>query len=111
MPRHQFNLDTAFANIQVNQKFDGVDYAEMDPTKLPFPNEMNNNSRSPTSRNNLDWLNGDSIESLQQASAGYTIVAPNSARRMEPIRLSLPRKAHGGGPATQRGRCGKLGDS
>ena len=37
------------------------------------------------------------------------MVAPNSARKMEPVRLSVPRAA--AGPVTQRGRCGKLGDS
>ena len=93
----------------MNQEFEGVNYTEMNPVKMPFPNTKNNSS-SPISRNNIEWLNsGDSIDSLQQASAGFTMVAPNSARRMDPIRMSVPRGI--GGPVTQRGRCGKLGDS
>ena len=38
------------------------------------------------------------------------MIAPNSTRRIEPIRLSMPKPVNNG-PVTQRGRCGKLGDS
>ena len=39
------------------------------------------------------------------------MIAPNSARRMEPVRLSVPKALVDAGAVTQRGRCGKLGDS
>ena len=64
IPRLSLNLDAAWSNIQVNQEFEGVNYKEMNPVHMPFPNTKNNSS-SPISRNNIDWLNGDSIDSLQ----------------------------------------------
>lgn len=83
----------------------------MDPSKMPAwpPTLGSRNSSGNTKGANVDWLNQDSIESLKQASAGFTL-APHSSRRVEPIRLSMPTQADPG-YMTQRNRCGKLGNS
>ena len=87
-------------------------YAELDPALLPsWPTTKQNSPSSAYSRKNTkDWLNQDSIESLKQASGGYSM-APNYAKRIEPARLSMPRNVYNGGAVTQRGRNGKLVDS
>ena len=109
IPSLQLNLEQAWSHIKVNQEMEGVNYGEMNPMFMPVRDLAN--SSSPASRNNFDFLTGDSIDSLHQASAGYAMIAPNSARRMEPVRLSVPKALVDAGPVTQRGRCGKLGDS
>ena len=63
---------------------------------------------SDTKRKRGDWLNQDSIESLKQASGGFTM--QQSSARMDAARMSST-KQHLLMPMTQRGRCGKLGDS
>ena len=62
---------------------------------------------SDNKRKRGDWLNQDSIESLKQASGGYTM---QSSARMDPARMSQT-KQQLLMPMTHRGRCGKLGDS
>ena len=88
-------------------------YAELDPALLPsWPTTKQTTSPNSmySSRNKKDWLNQDSIESLKQASGGYSM-APNYAKRIEPARLSMPRNVYNGGAVTQRGRNAKLVDS
>ena len=87
-------------------------YAELDPALMPaWPSSKQNSppNSSYSRKNTKDWLNQDSIESLKQASGGYSM-APNYTRRVEPARLSMPRNVNGGA-MTQRGRNGKLADS
>ena len=111
------SLDRAWGKIQVNLETEPVDYAKVDPTKVPAfwskPTDSRNSSGGKHAPHSVDWLNQDSIESLKQASAGFSI-PPNSSRRMDPIRLSVPNPAKApSGPYTHRtGRNGnKLGDS
>ena len=102
-------LQHAWANIATNQDQEGFDYGVVDPKQFPaWPTSGPGSRESSNPRNqNYEWLNQDSIDSLNHASASYTM-ASNSARRVEPIRLSVPVSNP---PITQRGRCGKLADS
>jgi len=47
----------------------------MDPSKMPAwpPALGSRNSSGNRQGTNVDWLNQDSIESLKQASAGFTL--------------------------------------
>ena len=105
-------LGNAWNNIQSNQDMEKGNYAELDPALLPaWPGSKQNSPNSIYSRKNTkDWLNQDSIESLKQASGGYSM-QPTYAKRIEPARLSMPRNAYNSGAVTQRGRNGKLVDS
>lgn len=102
------SLEDTWGKIQANQESERINYREMDPSIIPaWP--IIDSEKSPKRQFDLkmDWLNQDSIESLRKSDHGHTI-QPNSSRRMEPIRLSVPVGA--AGAITQRGRCGKLGD-
>ena len=71
-----------------------ANYGELDPSKLPMWPDRIKTQRHHSMKNRglqLDWLNQDSIESLKQASGANFAIAPNSSRRIEPIRLSMPR--------------------
>lgn len=105
------SLTGAWEHIQTNLQNEGINYGEMDPSKMPAwpPTLGSRNNSGNRNGTNVDWLNQDSIESLKQASAGFTL-APQSSRRVEPIRLSMPHQADPG-YMTQRNRCGKLGNS
>lgn len=102
------NLNQAWANIQARQEQEGIAYGDIDPTKMPgWPDAgSRNSSEGRKFKTQVDWLNQDSIESLKQASGGFTM----NQRRQDPVRLSMPR-APLPIPMTQRGRCGKLTDS
>ena len=86
-------LKDAWNKIQMNQELEGANYAEVDPRYLPQWDAIVVSGTRTSSNDGrdqqIDWLNQDSIESLKQASASFT-VAPNSARRVDPIRLSVP---------------------
>ena len=59
----------------------------------------------------IDWLYGDSIESVRQNSQVINFHNTQRGRHvMEPIRMSVPSTVKGP-PITQRGRCGKFADS
>ena len=72
-------LGDAWNNIQSNQEMEKGNYAELDPSLLPaWPKSKTNSPNSMYSRKNTrdntkDWLNQDSIESLKQASGGYSM--------------------------------------
>ena len=84
-------LDAVWTQMQQNQESEGINHGEIDPSKLPGWDSDRRSQHTSEKRRELrpEWLNQDSIESLRQNSNLQTI-QPNSSRRMEPMRLSVP---------------------
>jgi len=91
---HVNDLNGAWVNIQRRQEQEGINFANLNPSKIPLKQDSTG-SRSSSNEcrkvitQQADWLNQDSIESFKQASGGFQSQS-KGANRANAIRFSAP---------------------